>query len=787
MSKETVKVVEIDTNPAVKSIKDLRKELKDFKDQMANLEEGSDAFLEIANKAGETKHKIDEINESVKGASADFGDMVGNITNVAAGITGAFQAVAGGLQAMGVESEALDKTIAKMQGLMAVTQGLGSIDTAIKSLDKIRNSITSTTGAAKLLKAALQPKIFLAISAAITGLTLVWNKWGDAIKEVLPFLGKTSKQLEEEKKAAEEAEKAKKAQADAEETYRNRVSDAVADVLSSYKLLQAQYKRLKTDLEKTKWIEKNKEAFEKLGISVKNLKDAEDKFVNNTDSVVQALIKRAIAASKQQQLTDLAAKYTEAKVKAEQDYEKKKVAAYDEVSQRKQYSVNDGMFVSNRDGKWYWDESGAKKENEKIKKQLFAEADLYLKQMNELATDIANEMSIDNIIESIDTNVNGGNGGNGGGNKKTPEEIKAEKLAESNRLLDIRLEKLKHNGETEKKNLEETIKIETERLALYEQDSLEYERIESRIYDLKKQSADLDKEITEEGLNAELAKAQYELKGEELLKKQIEIETKRLTLLELESAEYYNQQELIRELQTQLEGFNEINGQTLDQRKEYLRSVADEYLTIEKRELNTPKEYKRVLDELAEAEKLKLINHKEYLQAKERLDDVYTQNVINQTMSVVNATSSMLTGLLDGLADQQDQNSKEGFESSKKMQIASATIQMLTGIVTAFSGAFTNKLTFADWILAGIQAATIATTGAMNINKIKNTKFDGGGSANVSAGAINNMIVPPVQFSSAVQGAQTESAIQNTKVYVSETDIVNTINKVSVQETENSY
>ena len=101
---------------------------------MANLEEGSDAFLEIANKAGEVKHQIDEINESIKGASADFGDMVGNVSNVAAGLIGAFEAVAGGLQAMGVESEAIDETIKRMQGLMAVVQGLSAIDDGIKAI-----------------------------------------------------------------------------------------------------------------------------------------------------------------------------------------------------------------------------------------------------------------------------------------------------------------------------------------------------------------------------------------------------------------------------------------------------------------------------------------------------------------------------------------------------------------------------------------------------------------------------------------------------------------------------
>ena len=39
------------------------------------------------------------------------------------------------------------------------------------------------------------------------------------------------------------------------------------------------------------------------------------------------------------------------------------------------------------------------------------------------------------------------------------------------------------------------------------------------------------------------------------------------------------------------------------------------------------------------------------------------------------------------------------------------------------------------------------------------------------------MVIPPVQYSSAVQGASTEGAIQNTKVYVTESDIASTMNK----------
>lgn len=207
----TVNAVRWDVNPAKTSISDLRKELKLLKDNMANLEEGSDAFLEIANKAGEVKHKIDEINESVKGASADFGDMVGNVTNVMAGITGAFQAVAGGLQAIGVESEAIDKTIAKMQGLMAVTQGLSAIDDGIKSFAKLTKAIDGTTKAGKALKVVMQPKVLLAVAAVITSIVLAFKNWEGAIRDALPFVDKICNAFgrvhPDIKKATEEQEK----------------------------------------------------------------------------------------------------------------------------------------------------------------------------------------------------------------------------------------------------------------------------------------------------------------------------------------------------------------------------------------------------------------------------------------------------------------------------------------------------------------------------------------------------------------------------------------------------
>jgi len=85
-----IKVDSNDVKSTLPTLKDLRKELKAIQDTMAGMEEGSDEFLKAANKAGELKHQIDEIRQATAGASADFGDMLGNISKVGAGMVGTF-------------------------------------------------------------------------------------------------------------------------------------------------------------------------------------------------------------------------------------------------------------------------------------------------------------------------------------------------------------------------------------------------------------------------------------------------------------------------------------------------------------------------------------------------------------------------------------------------------------------------------------------------------------------------------------------------------------------------
>ena len=89
------------------------------------------------------------------------------------------------------------------------------------------------------------------------------------------------------------------------------------DNIISLKQLQQEWKNLKTTAEKNQWIKDNKSEFDKLGIAVNNVTDAENIFVNNTNTVITALKLRAKAAAAQKLAAEQYEKALVAQNKAE--------------------------------------------------------------------------------------------------------------------------------------------------------------------------------------------------------------------------------------------------------------------------------------------------------------------------------------------------------------------------------------------------------------------------------------------------------------------------------------
>lgn len=178
-----------------------------------------------------------------------------------------------------------------------------------------------------------------------------------------------------------------------------------------------------------------------------------------------------------------------------------------------------------------------------------------------------------------------------------------------------------------------------------------------------------------------------------------------------------------------------------------------------------------------EEEKTRIVRENEEKQAKIR-----QQNVKNY---------ATLAGSIGDIVESISDMMAEGTEEQKGMAIAATTIQMLVGIATALSGAFTTKSGPWDIILAAAQAAAIATAGIASIVKISqvspDSKSSGSGGSYVPSISIPSVVGASQDFTQSVDGAMTQTAINDQRVYVLEHDITETQNKVEVATSRATY
>lgn len=178
------------------------------------------------------------------------------------------------------------------------------------------------------------------------------------------------------------------------------------------------------------------------------------------------------------------------------------------------------------------------------------------------------------------------------------------------------------------------------------------------------------------------------------------------------------------------------------------------------------------------------------LQEKLDLTDEQVQG-ISAGVNLLGTSLTQTSQLLDALANSQNQNSKEGFETAKKLNIASAVMQMLNGIVSSWASAM-QLGPIAGPIMGGVLTAFTTTLGMININKIKSTTFNNpDGAAGGSKTTIPNintasLIANPINYTTEVKGAQAEEAIPQ-RVYVVETDITDAQTRAQITQDESVW
>lgn len=260
----------------------LRAEGKQNTDEYRTLENQMRKLVEV-----QRQFSISRTN-MIAGASNMFSGLVNGVQ----GLMGAYTAASGVVGAFTQDQEKLMAIQTKMQSSMSILMGMQQLANTLSSTSTFR--VTVLTRATQLwntwnLRTAtglmrVGSSAQFARAAAIGLHSALLLLGGAAVIAAIAVIGKLT---EEQKKAREEQKK-----------WQDEVGQNVSSQLAEYRRLQTEWDKCNGSLDKQKEVvDKNREAWEKLGFEVNDTTTYEDVAVRNSEAVVNALVARAKAAA----------------------------------------------------------------------------------------------------------------------------------------------------------------------------------------------------------------------------------------------------------------------------------------------------------------------------------------------------------------------------------------------------------------------------------------------------------------------------------------------------------
>lgn len=317
------------------STKPLKAQLGSLKRLLADMNmEGFDdhgLMTEVAMKAGRIKDAINDAGDAVNRFSSDTQGLDATVQAFQLGAAGA-SVLAGAMGMVGVESEKTQRMILKVQSALALLNGVQQIanilnkDSALMQRLKAVRLAASTRAevqnTAAIAANTVAEGVNTTATVAATGAQNSWNTAkaiakaliGDYTGLILLGVGAlttyamvTSDAADEQAQLNDEVDEA----AEKQKRYKSVMSDTFAGLMSDYTKMKIEWKALKSEHEKNQWLVDNKNKLADLGIAVDNVVNAENAFNGNTNAVVENFIKRAKAAARLAELTDLYRKQME--------------------------------------------------------------------------------------------------------------------------------------------------------------------------------------------------------------------------------------------------------------------------------------------------------------------------------------------------------------------------------------------------------------------------------------------------------------------------------------------
>lgn len=843
---EKVEIIEIETGNSTRTLKDLRDEIKNLRKALDECEVGSEEFNKTLDKLSDAQEELknatkrtntslegsydaltqkmaelkkqwkataDEIertnlgeeiagiNQQLKDMDAELGNYqrnVGNyssafenvslkldngvvsfenLNNVSQDVIGSFDIIEGGLKAIGVESDVVAGLMDKLSGAMKMTQGFKSVKEGVGNFQQLKVAASGASSAMGGLSAGMLGVVGAFAAVAAGAIALAGNM--SKVKQAFVDISDQTAFAELNKELTELS------------------SQTASDKIVRVKELSDAYSKLGDDLNaKQQFISQYKDELADMGITMGGVNDADNVFINNTDAYVNAIMARAKAdALRDKARADYSA-YLEEQAALElelADAIAKKNAGVPDKSFWQNLgesivsaSVYEGANISDvQDFNDAWTDEIAEQNIKAVQDKI---EDAKTKMDEKMKDMFEKAVNLDNMANELLTPPSSSTGSStdtGSSNKstgKSPEVLAQEQKAKM--IQDITNRLYKFNLNTREKELAEAQRIYESELQLLEGNE------EAKVI-LAEEYAKKQADINAKYDNAEAAE-------------QAAIEAERAKL------------EARRGLYTSLQ--DEIVMSQMTASEKQLQIIANQY-----------EEEKRLLDELL-AEKV--ISQEEYAlaldgintkrkTAEEEITNVVetetvkygdlgfkiketgilteeSQKKIATGVNLVGNAFGQTSQLLSTLANNQNKQTEEGFENYKKLSIAAAVMSMLQGIISSWTSAMSLPAPL-SFITGGVMSAFTATLGGIQIDQIKKQQFtSSGGGGNTSTDPTGNvssvpqvntaaLLSTPINYTSEIQGANIESNATDSRVYVVESDITSTQNRVRTVEDESTF
>ena len=884
MAEEFVSVIKIETGESEMSVAELKKRISSLRDEILNLDKGTDEYAKSVNELQNAQRRLDEvmsltkktataldgsydslvhkmsllkkewratndeakrnelgkqieqINTQLKEFDSSIGNHqrnVGNYTEsietalggletstksygeawsdmqksteqtrarfegvqkTASGLASGFAAVQGVMALVGVENENLEKTFLKVQSAMAVAQGVGGLKDLVEGFTQLKTAftgVTKTGGQAATVLAGVGGGAVAAvggfIAVAAAAIALAGNM--DKLKQ------KFAKTTEEQK--------AKKALAELNLELTKVNAQSSAEKIVRLKELSNGYKKLGDNLEdKQKYVKEFADELRTMGIEMNDVNDADNIFINNTDSYISAVMARAKADALRNKAMEDYAEYLEQRASLEVelvDAETKQAQGAPDKTFWENIgeaiigaSVYEGVSVADaQDFNDAWTEQIAQDAVDAVKGKIKALDEKIEADITKLFTEAAAQDAIaDGILGSGTGKTGGSTTSTSSSTSSNGDDIVArvKEIAERARqaVIDTKEEEL---AEAQRIYLEERKLLKDHGLSVQDL-TIEFGKKVQEINKkyavdtvaiVKEQLAQLDNAYSNASRLAAISSAPTSDKqsrgflgsilGLGTLDDQRNAESAEKSKSDALTAQYEKEQAYLEKRKGLLQEM--LQAETDPQKRlDIEQQIIDTEISMEEGKYN---ELARLGDEA----------NKKEAERQQRRQAIFAAGA--------QAASSILNSIADAY-EANDEKAAENEDKIKALRITAAVIDTIQGAVTAFATA--QQLgPIAGPIIGGINAAAVTAMGIANIQKIKNTKIgdanasvDGGGTGRATASPAAYSAENPFNYTRQVTGAsEVEELNRDQRVYILESDIQASNRRVEIREQETSF